>query len=56
MVGAVVLDTDGGLFDGETLSLNAPARPSDKLGIIVRPKKNFPASLKLQIPRPRAAT
>ena len=44
----VILDTDGGLFDGETLSC-APARPSDKLGIVVRPKKNFPASLKLQI-------
>jgi Bardet-Biedl syndrome 2 protein len=48
VVGVVVLDTDGGLFDGETLSC-APARPTDKLGIIVRPKKNFPASLKLQI-------
>ena len=48
VVGVVVLDTDGGLFEGETLSC-APARPSDKLGIVVRPKKNFPASLKLQI-------
>jgi len=48
VVGVVVLDTDGGLFEGETLSC-APARPSDKLGIVVRPKKNFPASLKIQI-------
>ena len=54
VVGVVVLDTDGGLFDGETLSC-APARPTDKLGIIVRPKKTFrpPSSYKSTSPRGR---
>jgi len=48
VVGVVVLDTDGGLFEGETLSA-CPTRPSDTCSIKIRPKKNFPAALKLQV-------
>ena len=48
-VGVVVLDTDG-LFGGDRC--HARRGPTDK-SIIVRPKKNFPASSSCRSTRPR---
>ena len=45
----VILDTDGGLFDGETL-VAMPANPTSSCTVALFPKKNFPANLKIQIP------
>ena len=44
----VVLDTDGGLFDGETL-VAMPAHPTSSCALALFPRKNFPANLKIQI-------
>lgn len=44
----VVLDTDGGLFDGETLTA-MPAQPTSSCTLALFPRKNFPANLKIQI-------
>ena len=48
ILSVVIIDTDGGIFDGETL-YTCPANPTNKCAIEVRPRKNVAAQLKIQI-------